>query len=232
MGAQSRNFEFVVSNGPKPPKDPALWTKIRKQAMRDVAIARRKRGKANIKSSCSDSSQEWTTDESSESSSPQSSTDLIRADADCGQWSFDDFDIMQLNLTTPYETLRATYNADIQDLAALTCCFGVSSTTVTNLGNNKLLNACLGHGIDTYLSYIPSRYGMSTVITAAVDCVTAKLASRMSPNNTALYAKSVELYEAALREVQACISDKQACMEADTLCSVKLLTLHEVCLCM
>jgi len=38
------SFQFVVSNGPQLSKDPAVRTLIRKQAMKDVGMARRKKG--------------------------------------------------------------------------------------------------------------------------------------------------------------------------------------------
>lgn len=38
------SFHFINATGPKVPKDPALRTLIRKQAMKDVGIARKKRG--------------------------------------------------------------------------------------------------------------------------------------------------------------------------------------------
>lgn len=40
----SKDFPFVVSSGPRVPQDSALRTLIRKQAMKDVGIARKKRG--------------------------------------------------------------------------------------------------------------------------------------------------------------------------------------------
>jgi len=40
----SSSFPFIVSNGPRVPKDPAVRTLIRKQAMRDVGMARKKKG--------------------------------------------------------------------------------------------------------------------------------------------------------------------------------------------
>jgi hypothetical protein len=46
-----QDFQFIVSNGSRIPNDPEVRTIIRKQAMRDVAVARRKRGDYGLVSS-------------------------------------------------------------------------------------------------------------------------------------------------------------------------------------
>ncbi|KAF7190186.1 hypothetical protein HII31_08517 [Pseudocercospora fuligena] len=42
--ASGGSFPFVISHGPKRPEDPAVRTMIRRQAMKDVGLARRRRG--------------------------------------------------------------------------------------------------------------------------------------------------------------------------------------------
>jgi len=44
MASTESNFHFVLQSGAKVPKDPAVRTMIRKQAMKDIGLARRRKG--------------------------------------------------------------------------------------------------------------------------------------------------------------------------------------------
>ncbi|KAK3075801.1 hypothetical protein LTS18_013984, partial [Coniosporium uncinatum] len=44
MASSEPKFHFILQSGAKVPKDPAVRTMIRKQAMKDIGLARRRKG--------------------------------------------------------------------------------------------------------------------------------------------------------------------------------------------
>ena len=74
--------------------------------------------------------------------------------------------------------------------------------------------------IRSYLQFVPSLYGTSPCLTAATNCLLAKVKGILSPYD---HCKEVtmRLYAKALRTLQDAISNDQKCKEADVLCAMR-----------
>lgn len=259
MAAKQTNdsFPFIVSSGPKLQDDPAVRQLIRKQAMRDVGIARKRKGtfgkqnigqhpSANIPirpvvgSDGASSSNSSRTDspETSSSDSTSAATDdtevdelfnlqLVQVDRKTAR---NQPSIVQtISLLSEYEATRSRFNIDIADLSMLTN-FNVGKPTIPVLSADPgRLVGLLGQQQWSYLQYVPSLYGESACLTAATDCVLAKVSSVLAPSR-ASRELALRLYAKALHSLQKAISSEKGCLESDVLCATEMLSLHEVCL--
>jgi hypothetical protein len=253
-----QEFQFIVSDGFQIPDDPEVRTIIRKQAMRDVAAARKKRGdygRINLMQyrvldrstgvpkgmvgHGLDSSRESASLVSKASSRSTSATDMT---ASRGVVWFDHPTASLVpaeqyetwlcspvaNPTNGYEALRAEYHFDIMDLCLLTS-FHVGQSTMSAMArDSNLLGTLLGKQISSYLSFVPSRYGHKPYLTAVVDCVIAKAHGALYPPNACFFASMMRMYGKALHAVQEAISDEEATRDADLLCAVQMLSFYEV----
>lgn len=254
------SFPFIVSSGPRVPKDPAVRTLIRKQAMKDVGMARKRKGnygRINLRQppafeetdvqeeSVASSSESATLPSGSGTESPptsNSSTDEATCDeivprkptkivrrqpVTVAAWT---------NLPVPpaaappslYEAMRTKYHIDIPDLSILTS-FNVGKGAMYVISSDtSRLTTLLGRHDWSYLDYVPSRYGLHECLTAAVDCVAAKVRSVLTPSNAAMRTAVMNLYAVALRHLQCAIADARQCLEPEVLCAIELLSIHEV----
>jgi len=242
------SFTFIVSNGPKLQADAATRQTIRKQAMKDVGIARRRKGnygKQNTRQLvCTSNPKQLAV---RPSSSPDSSETLTSDSSDASDRTYDEEvverqlarprrkanalvgiqSLQTMSLASAYEMARAEFNVDILDLAML-CHFNVGKATIPILSADpSRLAALLGQQQWSYLEYVPTRYGISPCLTAAANCVLAKVQAVLSPQ-----ARSLEcvwnLYTKALQTLQNAIADETSCMKPDVLCATQLLSLHEL----
>jgi len=253
------SFHFINATGPKVPKDPALRTLIRKQAMKDVGIARKKRGgygRVNLRQPPSNTNSN-VPKESSESSGSSTDTDQRSrvtpdSDFDCsalttdtdattpdGQlvvtrqmhtWLTDQDWIMPLNgpPATDYERLRMKYHFDIRDLSILTS-FNIGKGTMLAISSNpELLTTLLGSHMQSYLQFIPSRYGHKPFLTAVIDCVSAKVHSKLYPRNEMFEGMILRMYAKALAQLQVAVAGDESSLDPDLLCAIQMLSLHEV----
>ena len=159
------SFPFIVSSGPKLQDDPGIRAVIRKQAMRDAGLSRRKRGAAarvNLKAlptgprtdvpiqaeTSSDSSREspTTTETSSDSSRSTEDTDydevvprsdvVVKRRNRAGVRGQDPFSFAAISLFSNYETARSKFQIDLVDLTMLTN-FHVGKSTIPILAGNR-----------------------------------------------------------------------------------------------
>lgn len=249
------SFPFIVSSGPKVPRDPALRTLIRKQAMKDVGIARKKRGgygrvnlrqhpteedtNAQKEASTSSSSTDSSTTSSAKSTPPEDTdTDATSTDGQlvlAGQthdWLCDQVLTASLSNRNPssgFDKLRLKYGFDVRDLSLLTS-FNVGQSTMYAISQTpELLVTLLGcPDMQSYLQFIPSRYGHKPYLTAVVDCVSAKAHSRLRGPNVNCDAIVMRMYAKALASLQEAIACEDSSMDADLLCAIQMLSLHEV----
>lgn len=254
------SFPFIVSSGPKLQSDPEVRKMIRKQAMRDVGLARKRKGtfgKQNAgqlprtdvpirpvvgsngghssSSSSATDSPETSGSDTSASTGDTADTeigDLLdrqlvptkRKTASANRSSF----LQTMNLLSGYETTRSRFNVDITDLAMLTN-FNVGKSTIPILSADPArLAGLMGQQQWSYLQYIPSRYGESQCLTAATDCVLAKVRSVLAPQS-GYEEMELRLYARALHSLQKAISCESSSTNADVLCATQMLSLHEVC---
>jgi hypothetical protein len=252
-------FTFIVSSGPKVPKDPALRTLIRKQAMKDVGIARKKRGgygRVNLRQKLvaghtdtqiqpseetvevvTGSHSNVTSSSNSTPTCPDLDTDAITPDEnqiistkEAIEWHARQAWVIPLNgpPATDFERLRMKYQFDIRDLSILTS-FKIGSGTMLAMSKNpELLSTLLGAETQSYLQYMPSRYGHKPFLTAVIDCVSAKAHSKLYPRNDIFEGMILRMYAKALAYLQVAVSGDESSLDPDLLCAIQMLSLHEV----
>jgi hypothetical protein len=253
-------FTFIVSSGPKVPKDPALRTLIRKQAMKDVGIARKKRGgygRVNLRQKLVDGNTNTqirplgeiveSIPDSHSNVTPSSGSTPARPDTDTDattpeeqqcistkqaiEWHAKQTWVVPLNgpPATDFERLRLKYHFDIRDLSILTS-FKVGSGTLLAISKNpELLSTLLGAETQSYLQYIPGRYGHKPFLTAVIDCVSAKVHSKLYPRNDMFEGMILRMYAKALAHLQVAVAGVESSLDPDLLCAIQMLSLHEVC---
>lgn len=248
------DFPFIVSNGPKVPKDPALRTLIRKQAMKDVGIARKKRGRLNVRQEPVRVQEETSGSNTSIDSTAGSSSDSTPAtldacddtvtsidddrtvpaddplDEETLEWLSEQTWMMPFHGSpiTGYEQLRMKYNFDIRDLSILTS-FNVGKNTLMAISANpKLLETLFGSQIQSYLQYVPSRYGHKPFLTDVIDCLLAKVHSRLQPPSRSCDTIVMQKYAKALGSLQTAVAGEESSLDPDLLCAIQMLSLHEV----
>jgi hypothetical protein len=248
---------FIVSSGPRVPKDPALRTLIRKQAMKDVGIARKKRGgygRVNLRQKVPEGNtdaqirppEELVEAITNSSVTPNSCSTPACPDLDTDattpeenqlistkqaiEWHAQQTWVVPLNgpPATDFERLRMKYHFDIRDLSILTS-FKVGSGTMLAMSKNpELLSTLLGAETQSYLQYIPSRYGYKPFLTAVIDCVSAKVHSKLYPRNDMFEGMILRMYAKALAYLQMAVAGDESSLDPDVLCAIQMLSLHEV----
>jgi hypothetical protein len=269
------SFPFIVSNGPKVPRE--ARTTIRKQAMKDVGIARKKRGNygrinlrqipvyaegsdgatvpirsavANVSRSSSSTLSNRTSPRVAGTTPPSNSRsvlldwaeyddeilqDAVESVANTSLTRYgDDRDLsceLVLANMSPYpeyERARSKFGIDLMSLSILTN-FNVGKSTIAILSADPTrLASLLNLQQWSYLEYVPSRYGVSPCLTAATNCLLAKVHTVLAPKEEC-FAVCSRLYGKALRALQDAIASDSSAMDADVLCATQLLSLHEVC---
>ena len=222
-----KDYPFIVYDGPRIPRNPALRRVIRKQAMKDVGNARRT-GAKNVDGRTSKMAGSRVAFNSTSSSASASDVGATRLDeivvADCVR----SVPLLRANPTQSYEELRAKYNIGVQDLCILTN-FNIGQSTIYAMQKNpNLMSTLLGHQTCSYLALVPARYGHKPYLTAVIDCVVAKTHSMLHSPNDYSTAPVMRLYAKALHALQEAVVDDEACKDADLLCAVQMLSLHEV----
>jgi hypothetical protein len=133
------------------------------------------------------------------------------------------------NPTDRYEALRVKLNFDVMDLSHLTS-FHIGQSTMSAMARNPdLLTTLIGREVNSYLSFVPSRYGHKPYLTAVIDCVTTKARSTLCPSDTGLSTTATNTYGKALHAVQEAVMEEGASQDADLLCAVQMLSFYEVC---
>nr|POE75455.1 uncharacterized protein CFP56_53567 [Quercus suber] len=247
------SFEFVVHDGPKITRDPAIRTLIRKQAMKDVALARKRRGNHSCSSArqilpCNNTvptrksmvGEDATSSSDERVSSADSTTNdelvirpTIQHDTRLrkrrAEWTRVNEQLPGLILLTDYEATRSKFGVDLLDLSLLAS-FGIGRDAARMLSTlPEGLNGLLSRQFWSFLEHVPSRYGQDEAIRYATDCVLAKAITLLVPNTKNLYLpQSRVLYGKALQSVQKAIGDDVRCGDADVLCATQLLSLYEL----
>ena len=242
------SFAFIVSDGPRVPQN--ARTLIRKQAMKDVGIARKKRGnygRANrrqVLGSVADASPvvigepgdvsvQHAEDASGDSRSNLADVDeyFPRASRVTGatQQSLAPFDLLSSNMSScpAYQSARSRFGVELSDLGVLTN-FNVGKSTIAVIAADpSRLITLLGRHQWSYLEFVPARYGHSKCLTAATDALLARVQHVLSPNKS-LGTNCGRFYGQALRTLQDALMDNKTAVEADVLAATQLIALHEV----
>jgi hypothetical protein len=133
-----------------------------------------------------------------------------------------------LSLHPEYERARSKFGVDLMSLSILTN-FNVGKSTIAILSADPTrLASLLNLHQWSYLEYVPQRYGVSECLTAATNCLLAKVHTVLAPREDSS-SVCTRLYGKALRALQDALANDSSAMDADVLCATQLLSLHEVC---
>jgi len=126
-----------------------------------------------------------------------------------------------------YDRARLKFGVDLMDLSILTN-FHVGKYTIAILSADpSRLASLLGQYQWSYLEFVPPRYGSTECLTAATDCLLARVHNVLAPNKE-LFSICNRLYGKALQALQGAIANESLVMKADVLCATQLLSLVEV----
>ncbi|KAI7285755.1 hypothetical protein KC345_g1521 [Hortaea werneckii] len=243
------SFAFIVSDGPKVPR--SARTTIRRQAMKDVGIARKMRGnygRANrrqvleyvldasptVNGDPGDVSLPHAGDASGDSSSTLADVDeyfprASRVTTGATRQSLAPFDLLSSSVSScpAYQSARSKFGVELSDLGVLTN-FNVGNGTIAVIAADpSRLITLLGRHQWSYLEFVPARYGHSKCLTAATDALLARVQHVLSPNKS-LGTNCSRFYGRALRSLQDALMDNKTAVEADVLAATQLIALHEL----
>ena len=253
-GGQRDGFQFIDMSRPDSLRDVGVRRIIRKQAMKDTAVARRQNGtygKKNLRQlpmfienadeivQKQFESPRWTwlgsksPDNhalSKDNSEPQSQHQKVkpRHEREVPAHLRHQVSSIPASLSsTGYEAVRSQYDFDILDLSALTG-FHTGPLTAKALSDNPSRLIDILHCRQwSFFAFIPSQFGHSPCLDDATRCVTARVRQWLSPS-PAPRASVLSLYSRALMSLQAALDDPQRCLKPDVLCATEILAIYEV----
>jgi hypothetical protein len=221
------SFVFITSSGPpNQAESQAQRHQIRRQAMRDVAIARRQRGtygQHNLRQYpvFYPNSEEgrvqaaFPQQESYEDGNADVTPDML--------WK-----VLPSLSAQGYERARIDRGFDILSLSALTSVHITGATVQTLSSDPERLRALLQEREVSWLDFIPLQYSQSDLLQVAVDCTLAQAQRLLCPNSAATESTVLRLYGNALFKLQAALSDKDRWSRPDVLCATQILAIYEV----
>ncbi|OAL32036.1 hypothetical protein AYO22_00906 [Fonsecaea multimorphosa] len=219
-------FEFINSTPAQLSPSQATRVRIRKQAMKKVAAARRRRGtygKHNLR-------QLPNFLHPTQSSSPE--------DQEHSQSKHLQMDRRGLRDLDPPSLLQADYSHLI--VSAHFSILNICPLASLHLGLAKVSHFTsdpvhmrdifiFPYGGNSLLSFVPSRYGQTPSLTYAADCVVERLRGIVDSNRVPSGGPTVaSRYVKALKCLQAALDDRELCMKPETLCATELLGIFEV----
>lgn len=233
------SFVFVSYDGAKPPRDAKTRRRIKQQAMKKAAVARKETGcygKQNLRQL-----PVFVSNDDQFDAKP-----LVCIRKDTG-WQYDHL--------TPGEIVPAnTYTRNQISLSSLrlgACApknfdllFKVMPLMGLRLGVASLPDFIHDHPCTTalswmsrfggrkFLSFIPSRYDQVPSLRYATDCIIAKFEQIMLPVERRTVQGNINVllqYQRALRELQRELNSELSWISAETLCATQLLGVFEVC---
>ncbi|KIY04210.1 uncharacterized protein Z520_00903 [Fonsecaea multimorphosa CBS 102226] len=214
-------FEFINSTPAQLSPSQATRVRIRKQAMKKVAAARRRRGtygKHNLR-------QLPNFLHPTQSSSPE--------DQEHSQSKHLQMDRRGLRDLDPPSLLQADYSHLI--VSAHFSILNICPLASLHLGLAKVSHFTsdpvhmrdifiFPYGGNSLLSFVPSRYGQTPSLTYAADCVVERLRGIVDSNRVPSGGPTVaSRYVKALKCLQAALDDRELCMKPETLCATELL---------
>ncbi|KAL4875137.1 hypothetical protein BJY04DRAFT_211539 [Aspergillus karnatakaensis] len=127
-----------------------------------------------------------------------------------------------------YEALKVKYNFDITYLSPLTDIALGKLGSVMMQENPTLVRHLISQHDASFLSYLPSRYGSSLCLDAAIDCLAAAAGQMFGSLRPIRPASLSMLYGRALQSLQAALNDGSAYKSSEVYCATRLLTLYEL----
>ncbi|KAF4340719.1 hypothetical protein FBEOM_5358 [Fusarium beomiforme] len=128
-----------------------------------------------------------------------------------------------------YELAKLTYGFELLSLSALASVH-LSRASVRILASSPTrlqILAQLRH--PSWLDFVPARYAESRLLQAAVDCTLARAHRSLHPDSGISETAVVKLYLKALSQLQEALGDKleRRWARADVLCAIKILAFYE-----
>ena len=245
-------FQFVNASiaNPQAAQDKEVRALIRKHAMKQASVTRRRQGnygKHNLRQDrifyvaatdhfvaghlCINSGHE---DEElheyeKESARPCSGPHLTRPDVQPSPGKFLWKSRLPPTLSLQgYEAVVAASNFDVVDLSALVSLRLGRFACMKFSADPSKLTGLLSCSHTSYLTYLPSRYGHSTCLNDAVDCIIARVQQIIFPTDAKLNSMVILRYIKALNSLQKALYSPVECYEAEVLCATEILALYEV----
>ncbi|OQV04551.1 hypothetical protein CLAIMM_09411 [Cladophialophora immunda] len=225
-----KEFEFVNSCTSKVPQTKTLRTLIRKQAMKDVAAARRRRGnygKHNLRqlpdfiSSTPLAGPE----------KPRAQKSTVRQSPRCVMSRMQSYLPPLRHMQSDYLRLGVTSSFSILNICPLTSLhLGIARMShFASEGLDAMRVFPLPPGPSSWLAFVPSRYGNVESLSYAADCVVEGLKRNLDPTRATNESASVaRLYVRALRSLQAALIEVEESRTTETLCAAALLGTYEL----
>lgn len=215
-------FEFINSTAAGSRLDQATRIRVRKQAMKNVAAARRRRrtyGKHNLRQLpvFLPPTQFMSLDDQ-----------LQHPKIDCpGKFGPDNPSLLQAD----HSRLIISSHFSILNICPLASLhFGLAKVSHFTADPVYIRDVFVfPYGRTSLLSFVPSRYGQTPSLTYAVDCVVERLRwivnlNRIPKEDSAVASRYVK----ALKCLQSALDDAEQCLTPETLCAVELLGIFEV----
>jgi hypothetical protein len=217
-------FVFIEESGDAPVST-ANRRQIRRQAMHDVAVARRERGdygKRNMRQLPVFETTPIDVGVGGSSIRGFGSSRII-ADQTDSSWS-----IPQSVPAQGYQQARVEFDFDLLSLSALTTVhFNRAAVKALSMAPERLVHI-LQLRETSYLDWIPAYYESSSVLRNVINCTMAQARRVTNPNGSVSETAVLSLYVKALEELQAALNDPARWRMPEILCATQILSLFEV----
>ncbi|KAL6879143.1 hypothetical protein J3F83DRAFT_725226 [Trichoderma novae-zelandiae] len=218
------SFSFVNYQGPNLNPDAQLRRRIRQQAMRGTAVARRRRGgygQHNMRQYpvFARPPDGHPPDESEDGRGPRDTTDFRPASLSA-PFAFQD----------PLMPKQFSVLLNLMPLTGLRLGVGTLSHYLYEPTQPKDRIITAQASSQRLLSFIPSRYGHVSLLRHATDCVIAKLQYESQPveqRSPKGDVKALMHYQKALKALQQALLDEREWAKPETLCATQLLGIFE-----
>ncbi|KAM0258673.1 hypothetical protein ACHAQJ_003681 [Trichoderma viride] len=232
-----KSFSFVNYDGPNLATDAQVRRRIRQQAMRDTAVARKQRGdygKHNMR--------QYPIFMSQPSGGPYLSLDDFEATEDAsdsnelktaatGQRGRQPLDLsVPFAFQDPRMPKQFSVLLNLMPLTGLRLGVGTLSHYLYEPTQPKDVIVTAQASSQRLLSFIPSRYGHVLLLRHATDCVIAKLQYISQPEEDRSPkgdVKALMYYQKALKALQEALLDEGEWAKPETLCATQLLGIFE-----
>ncbi|PNP53544.1 hypothetical protein THARTR1_06238 [Trichoderma harzianum] len=224
--ASAKSFSFVNYDGPNLATDAQVRRRIRQQAMKDTAVARRQRGdygKHNMRQYPMFMGPKPLLDDSEahyDASGPGQLQRIYQPPSLSMPFAFQD----------PMMPKQFSILLNLMPLTGLRLGVGTLSHYLYEPTQPKDRIIAAQVSSQRLLSFIPSRYGHVSLLRHATDCVIAKLqyqSQREEDRSPKGDVKALMHYQKALKALQHALLDEREWAKPETLCATQLLGIFE-----
>ncbi|ORY68291.1 uncharacterized protein BCR38DRAFT_422672 [Pseudomassariella vexata] len=245
-GEQSQ-FEWIVDGVAGNNYDKETRHRIRKQAMKNVAAERKRRGnygKLNLRQApiFMDQLDEELdrmllasnqTDDDNSSLQPLSPAYFMPSNEEMKKMNMVTRTEQAMQFIAPplsaIEQLRSQYGIDVLDLSSLINRIHIGQAAQHILAHNpSRLAGLLRRRQKSFMCYLAGRYGRGSCLDDAVECLAIKAQHILCPTSPAPRTVVLAKYGKALKSLQMAVDDPEIWSSPDVLCATEILSLFEV----